>query len=119
MRSAADYLEYLESKDPTLHNDEQREKIQRMFDQRGGCWLGIVNKYKADPPRSWLEQWQPDRLVYNFEFCFAVPRFDQQLVELLQRRYDAPYTGTKQDAVFIDAIFARIEELGGVHLVWV
>ena len=98
-----------------IQNQRQRAKIRNMA-QRGECWLIRVNGYN-------MENWQPAEqykrgLVYNFGAEAIAPRHDKALCDLIQARADAEYTGTRADYARIQAIEARLYEIGGEWLSW-
>lgn len=97
------------------HNDRQRTRLAAYLAAHGRAWIGKVNIYP--PARAELVEFT-GQLVHNFAADFAVPRPDPTLLRLIIERDDAPYTGTAADAQRIDAIFARITELGGLILSW-
>ena len=57
-------------------------------------------------------------MVFNFAASFALPVNDPELLALLKERASAEYTGTSDDAKRIDAIYKRMDELGGQILSW-
>lgn len=57
-------------------------------------------------------------LVYNFGADAVIPAFDHVLLELCETRNKTIYTNVRADKVHVDAIFARIEAVGGKPLVW-
>jgi len=106
-------------------NDSSRELITAMQrEQDEPVWLGNINLHGKDRT---VEKggegndpmwWWDGSLVYNFGCAFVVPCDDEQLRQMILDRDRAEYTGTKDDMVRVEAIHARIEELGGHHLVW-
>ena len=95
-------------------------KIEAFFRKHGTGWLGRINRYSQDKDKPYLENYVPGETgTYNYSFTYAIPQYDEQLVQLIQGREHAEYTGTKEDGERIDVIFARIAELGGIHLHWV
>jgi len=53
---------------------------------------------------------------YNFCACAIIPKYDQELYNMIKDRINTPYTGTAADYPLVNAIFDRIEELGGTTL---
>lgn len=97
-------------------NDISRAKINLMKG-RGEVWLGNINRYrKEDKP--YLVQYAGET-IYNFEYSFAIPCFDQELIDLIIKREKTPYKGVEKDAQLIIVIMDRIKELRGIHLFWV
>ena len=84
----------------------------------GQAWLGLVNFQDSEHRDQPLWQWDPATGLCNFEASFVVPVFDEELLRLIRDRAAAPYTGTKDDSVRVEAIHQRIKELGGHHLFW-
>jgi hypothetical protein len=102
----------------TDQNDISRLKIKTFAEITPEAWLGKINRYSDDKGKPYLVKYE-GQLVYNFEYHFIIPCFDQQLIDMIQERENAPYTGTTDDAKRIEAIAKRIEELGGFYLSWV
>ena len=98
-------------------NDYQRELIAAYAAEHGEAWRGRINLYDNDKHLPIIWKWDGE-LVYNFGARFVIPHFDEQLYELIVLREYAPYTGTRADAKRVDAIFARLEEIGGETLLW-
>ena len=97
------------------HNDLQRTRLTTYRAEHGRAWIGKINIYP--PARAELVEFT-GQLVRNFEADFVVPQPDATLLRLIIERDEAPYTGTAEDGRRIDAIFARIDELGGRLLTW-
>ena len=83
--------------------------------EHGEAWLGRVNLYGDDSGE--LHKWEGGE-VYNFGADFVLPCYDAEVERLVRERAEAPYTGTADDGKRVDAIFARIGEVGGSHLFW-
>jgi hypothetical protein len=100
-------------------NDISRAKIAACAEIWPEVWLGHVNLYGDDRHggKAIMQKWEGE-LVYNFEYAFAIPGHDAELEKLIRDRDDAEYTGTTDDYKRVDAIFARIETLGGETLSW-
>jgi hypothetical protein len=63
--------------------------------------------------------WKWDEtLVYNFGADAVLPAYDAKLLELIETRNRTIYTNVRADKVHVDAIFDRIEAVGGKPLVW-
>lgn len=101
-------------------NNANRKLIKVMAETHGGeVWLGKINLYDADRKNNLPIMWKWDGdLVHNFDCAFAVPAYDEELVRLVKERDEAEYTGTREDAVRVEKIMARITDIGGVSLVW-
>ena len=100
-------------------NDRMRMDIERMHDTHGAAWLvrlnGTGNLGSATEPILW--KWD-GTLVYNFGADAVLPAYDAKLLELIETRNRTEYTNVRADKVHVDAIFARIEAVGGKPLVW-
>jgi len=115
------YFEPPSEFDPSL-NQVTLDKIYAFAKQYGGrCWLGAVNLYSTDPPDKPIlkEYICEDTGVYNFEYSFIIPQYDETLKQMIIDRANTPYTGTKDDSVLVEAIHNRVDELGGMYLHWV
>lgn len=97
-------------------NDAQRDLIDAMVEANGVAYLGDCDPPKNEPVK--FSEYTGEGIVYNFGASFVVPVDDQQLKELLHERVNTPYTGTKQDYKFVEAIHDRIREIGGYVLTW-
>lgn len=82
-----------------------------------GCWLGVINCYTDKQKENPIWQWDGE-MVYNFGASFVIPEFDQTLLDLIFQRNNAPFTNCSDDSVMVDAIFDRIEAIGGKLLHW-
>jgi hypothetical protein len=78
-------------------------------------WLGLINRHNKVVPR--LRPWYTD-IAYMCSSSFIIPAFDRELDDLMRNREQAEYTGTRDDAVRLRAIYARVAELGGEILIW-
>lgn len=102
-------------------NDSSIGVIRAMVKEHGEAWLVKINLYDKD--RTPLVRAIPDRESdgYNcWNFCCGavIPKYSQELWDLILERADAVYTGTKSDYVRVDKIFELIEKLGGQTLIW-
>ena len=99
-------------------NDISRAKIESALVEWGEVWLGNVNLYDDARKHPYqLVKWYGEK-VYTFGYHFIVPVNDSILTELIDKRDKSEYTNGTDDMKMIDAIFARIEELKGVSLIW-
>lgn len=110
---------------PTI-NDASRLVIREMQAQYGAAWLGLVNRYwPEDKAQPYLWQWDGGT-VYNFGASFVLPCYDAELAGLLESHDNAaldtrqtePYDSTRPVLERIQAIYRRVEEIGGAVLVW-
>jgi len=82
------------------------------------CYLGKINRYSEDEGKPYLVAYDEQR-VFNFEYAFMIPAYDEILIEKIRFRETDEYTGAKKDFILINGIMDRIQELGGIHLFWV
>lgn len=94
----------------------QREAIAAFAQQHGAAWLGVVNLYDDNRAKPVIWKWNGE-LVHNFEARFVIPRFDEELYELIILRKYAAYN-IKDDVQRVEAIFKRIAQLLGITLFW-
>ena len=101
-------------------NRLSRAIIRAFRREHGTAWLGRINLYgdQRGNRDAILNEYQRG-MVYNFQCSFIVPEHDQELEQMILDRDNAEYTGTKDDCARIDAIFAKIDTLNGLHLHWV
>lgn len=97
-------------------NDIQREKITAYQKQHPNMHVGLINRH--DRTRNFLQKYAGEK-VYNFGWDFIIPQHDTELLKLLLAREQAAYTGTKEDVERLKPIWAKIEQLGGLYLLWV
>jgi len=97
---------------------QEKIKLFPELNNNGQCYLGKINRYTEDKGKPYLMPYDGQR-VFNFEYGFMIPVYDEKLVELIRDREHAEYTGTKDDFRRITEITDRIQELGGIHLFWV
>lgn len=98
-------------------NSASQDTVARYRQQYGTVWLGQINPYSDERKANPLWEYKGEG-VHNFGASFVVPAYEAELERLLLERLAAPYTGMADDKVRIDAIFDRIEALGGTHLHW-
>lgn len=97
----------------------EKIKLFAQLNNNEQCYLGKVNRYRGvDDDKPYLMPYDGQQ-VYNFEYGFMIPVYDEKLVELIRDREHAEYTGTKEDYRRVSEIMDRIQELGGMHLFWV
>ena len=97
---------------------QEKIKLFPELNNNGQCYLGKINRYTEDKGKPYLMPYDGQR-VFNFEYGFMIPVYDEKLVELIRDRERAEYIGTKDDFRRITEIMDRIQELGGIHLFWV
>lgn len=86
-------------------NTISRNKIKALKNQYGTCFLGKINLCSKD--ESILTEYKKG-MVYNFGCNFAIPEYDQKLVDLI-----------KQHNKDINKIYGRVERLNGIVINWV
>jgi hypothetical protein len=96
-------------------NQIQRDKIAAYWKLHPNAHVGLVNRH--DRTKNFMQKYNGEK-VYNFQWEFIIPQHDTELLKLLLAREQAPYTGTKEDIERLKPIWARIEQLGGLYLVW-
>jgi len=96
-------------------NDINREIIAAYKAENPACHLGNVNLYEYN--RHQVMTPCVGQMVYNFEYTFVIPEFDQELHTMIIEYNKLPYSSGLMKV--IDAIFNRIENTGGVTFQWV
>ena len=78
----------------------------------GTCVLGRVNLCeRLTVPM--VEHTEPTELYTPVGWSFVLLRWDERLRQMILDRHKTPYIGTRDDRVRVNAIFDRVEELGG------
>lgn len=96
-------------------NAESNAKVNS-FDEP---WLVKINLYGNEFVDGNRAMWKHEGgTVLNFEADAVIPCYDKHLKRLIMERHFAKYTTAQADMKRIDAIFARIDELGGKYLSW-
>ena len=96
-------------------NDLTRMKLNKFAQEHSETFLGKINLYKDDTGDLWKYGYD---FIYNFRADFAVPVNDELLVKMIKGRDTSPYTGTQADYPLVTAIINRIQEIGGILLIW-
>lgn len=101
-------------------NGASRTLIRAMHKEHGEAWLGNVNLHKRYKGEEEAAMWKynAEDAIYTFGAAFVAPRYDAELVRLIDERFDAPYMGTKEDYERIEKIYTRLAEIGGENLHW-
>jgi hypothetical protein len=97
------------------HNKISRSKIRTMKREQGSCWIWHVNPGPKGTP---IVREYRRGMVFNFGGSFITPKYDTKLEAMIRERLDAPYTGTKDDAKRVDAIYEYADTLGMAALIW-
>ena len=96
-------------------NAFQRALIRAMRRENGKCYIGLINQ-KTKGNFTFLQYLRG--MVYNFGGDFILPKFDLDLDNMIgEYRGLTPWNNVKAYKM-IDAIFARVENLGGIALYW-
>lgn len=99
-------------------NDASRALVASVAAECGEAWLGEINLYGAERHGGHPVMWKWDGCtVLNFSCAFVAPRYDAELVRLIRERDDAPWSASA-DVARVDAIRARVAEIGGLDLIW-
>jgi hypothetical protein len=99
-------------------NDISRLTIKAMKKEYGTCYLGKINLYGDERKEKYKLVEYTGQTIYNFDFCFCIPVYDEEIETLIDNRDKAPYTDTKGDIELINHILKRIVELNGINLFW-
>jgi len=83
-------------------------------EKHGQAWLGKINRYDEDKGKPYLVEYTGQK-IYTFDYGVAVPCNDQKLIELIKTRETSPLKDNMKTA---DDCFNRVEELGGITLIW-
>lgn len=89
--------------------------VQAMMREHGEAHLWQPNPWKTQPVH---KEVQPDDELAGYGYSMVTPKYDAELERLIRVRLDAPYTGTVGDKPLVDAIFNRMEAIGGISLIW-
>lgn len=119
IRSTGGYLEPREA--DATYNDWNREQLRALKMMHGRLWLGSINFY--DNKRKEIVAGKEsvyeellDQTVYNFGCDFAVPVPDKELEELIRAWNGSDRLPKK--LVDVEAMTDRVEQLGGINLLW-
>lgn len=110
---------YLREADDT-YNDINREEIETFKSVFGTAFLGRINfsgeqhKDVVSGKRSVFEEYVGQK-IYNFGCDFVIPEKDDILEGWIRNWNAGKY---EKGIKLIDAIFDRIDELGGIRLLW-
>jgi len=99
-------------------NDLQREKINAFYSESGTVYIGKINFY--DDERKALKAEKVFTLhnggeVYNFAADYIIPVPDNNLAEMI---VEWNSDGVPNSLKLIEKITQRIDEIGGIHLMW-
>jgi hypothetical protein len=95
-------------------NDISRETIKAMKRENETCHLGKINLNDDDSSK--LVKYTGQK-VFNFEYDFCLPCYDEQIEQMIDERSKAPYN-SKEDLKRIEKVTERIQQLNGCFLFW-
>lgn len=103
------------------YNDWNREQLRALKMMHGRLFLGSINfhgdqRKKVIAGKEGVYEELLDQMVYNFGCDFAVPTPDKKLEELIRA-----WNGDEQlpkRLVDVEAMTGRVEQLGGLNLIW-
>jgi hypothetical protein len=93
-------------------NTISRNKIRAFKSEYGTCFLGKINRFEG------LKEYTGG-MVYNFEYDFCIPEYDNKLVEMIENYNNPKPLNSKVIMNEINHIFNRIEKLNGITFRWV
>lgn len=104
-----------------VYNDLNREQLLALKMMHGRLWLGSINFYddkrkKITAGEESVYEELTDQMVYDFGCDFAVPVPDKELEELIRA-----WNGDKRlpkKLADVEMITGRVEQLGGINLIW-
>lgn len=113
------YLALREADD--VYNDLNREQLRALKMMYGRLFLGSINfhgdkRKKVVAGKEGVYEELLDQMVYNFGCDFAVPVPDKELEELI-RAWNGDERLPKR-RVDVEAMTGRIEQLGGLNMIW-
>lgn len=100
-------------------NDISRAKIKALKKEQGSCFMYKLNKWKQSDPDVW--EYNGEK-IYNFSCSFVTAKLDHDLAEMVMEYNRPKGEGEKYDPKKIysdiEAIFARVEIIGGLITTW-
>lgn len=119
VRGTGGYLALREADD--VYNDLNREQLRALKMMHGRLFLGNINFYgdqrkKIVAGEEDVYEELLDQMVYNFGCDFAIPVPDKGLEELI-RAWNGDERLPKK-LVDVEAMTGRVEQLGGINLIW-
>ncbi len=98
-------------------NNLQRDKIDAVYEKYGTAFIGKFNYYNKQRANLSAENVFTEytgQTIYNFDADYVIPVKDNDLAAMLLE-WNGEYTGSYN---IIDRMTKRIEELGGLLLLW-
>ena len=119
VRNTGGYWALREADD--TYNNLNREQLLALKMMHGRLWLGSINFYddkrkKITAGEESVYEELTDQMVYNFGCDFAIPAPDKGLEELI-RAWNGDERLPKK-LVDVEAMTGRVEQLGGINLIW-
>lgn len=119
IRSTGGYLEPREA--DATYNDWNREQLRALKMMHGRLFLGSINfhgdhRKKVVAGKEGIYEELLDQMVYNFGCDFAVPTPDKELEKLIRAWNEDERLPKK--LVDVEAMTGRVEQLGGINLIW-
>lgn len=119
VRGTGGFLALREADD--VYNDLNREQLRALKMMHGRLFLGNINFYgdqrkKIVAGEEDVYEELLDQMVYNFGCDFAIPVPDKGLEELI-RAWNGDERLPKK-LVDVEAMTGRVEQLGGINLIW-
>jgi hypothetical protein len=111
------FSDLIESDSTWIHKATCKD-IQLFEEKHGEVWLGKYNLSSPYDESAILIQWEGAK-IYNFQYDFMVPCYDQKLVDLILTRHLTPYTNGTKDMKLLAEIQSHIHSLGGQGLFWI
>lgn len=111
-----DYYERMEQR--MRLNDQNRAEITAFSTLNQETWLGRVGFHAEEKEMVASGEKSPmvrydGGLVYNYQYDFCIPTNDSEMLGLI-RRWN---TGERNWGVF-NQIYDRVQDLGGIYLIW-
>lgn len=119
VRGTGGFLALREADD--TYNNLNREQLRALKMMHGRLFLGSINfhgdqRKKVVAGKEGIYEELLDQMVYNFGCDFAVPVPDKELGDLI-RAWNGDERLPKR-SVDVEAMTGRIEQLGGINLIW-
>ena len=119
IRSTGGYLEPREA--DATYNDWNREQLRALKMMHGRLFLGSINfhgdqRKKVVAGKEGIYEELLDQTVYNFGCDFAVPAPDKELEKLIRAWNEDERLPKK--LVDVEAMTGRVEQFGGINLIW-
>lgn len=119
VRGTGGFLALREADD--TYNNLNREQLRALKMMHGRLFLGSINfhgdqRKKVVAGKEGIYEELLDQMVYNFGCDFAVPAPDKELEKLIRAWNEDERLPKK--LVDVEAMTGRVEQLGGINLIW-